>query len=135
MGSTLVFLLLRNEVTAHDNNNIYGEFIFYEGIIITIIINRYLQNISNVFSYRRSETFGFIGFKYLQRKGKEERKTTFFSPPPRQPTTASNQHYLYRYAVCIHTRALHIVMWRWQSDWMAHSINIENENLSNQACV
>lgn len=54
---------------------------------------------------------------------------TFFPPPPRQPATASNQQYLYRYAACIHTRALHIVMWRWRSDWMAHSINIENENL------
>jgi len=62
--------------------------------------------------------------------GRENKNGRLYLFPAAASTTYNSQQSAVSiYAVCIHTRALHIVMWRWRSDWMAHSINIENENL------
>jgi len=82
--------------------------------------------------YQQCKTFGFMRFKYLQRK----RKKWKTSPPP-PPTmvsaseTASRQT-AYLYTLYVYTHALYII---WRSDWMAHSINIENENLKQRAVL
>lgn len=73
--------------------------------------NNYRSILTKYIECFRLPTIRYVRFYTIQiftTEGKwrtEDYTYTFFPPPPRQPAAASNQQYLYRYAVCVFTRA------------------------------